>query len=183
MRAPMPTDLMWILKALAISAVVALTPGLTFAADLEGDAYAPPENRYSAAPDRYDYSRPEPQYEQPAYREDERPYHPSAAPDQYDEAPPPYSARHRADNDAQPGCLSRWRIRNSLSNAGWVDMKPVGRGGPAITIKARRAETGNVFLLDVDTCTGEVLAARRHYLRPFSAYDDASPRQPRRLLY
>jgi hypothetical protein len=40
-----------------------------------------------------------------------------------------------------------------------------------VRVLGRRLDTGRVFLLRVDGCSGEILAARPSYLRNFGAYE------------
>lgn len=141
-----------VLNGLGIAALaIALAPGAR-AADLGGDdRYAPyaeeREYREGGA-----YGEPYPPPRRP-YAEDER--------SRYDD----YGA-DRPERYAD-GCVPRWRVRRNLENDGWVDVQPLDRSGGLVTLRARREESGRIFLLRVDRCTGEVVRARRDYLRSF----------------
>ena len=39
-----------------------------------------------------------------------------------------------------------------------------------LVLRARRVESGRVFTLRVDRCSGEIVDARPHHLRAFGAY-------------
>ncbi len=153
-----------------------LSRGAT-AADLYGEGVEPPyddggyaEERYSEAPppgdryqERYDAAPVEPQrgsikdgYPVPV----PPPRYSEPAPDRYVPARPERFA-----------CLERWQIRQQLRRDGWDDIRPMGGDGGFVSIRARRFDSGRLFQLRVDRCSGAVLAARPHYLRTF-AYRD-----------
>ena len=73
--------------------------------------------------------------------------------------------------DDRHACLGRWQIRRSLNRDGWADIRPMGGDGATVRIRATRFDTGRVFNLRVDKCSGEVIAARPHFLRSY-AYRD-----------
>jgi hypothetical protein len=66
--------------------------------------------------------------------------------------------------------MSRWQIRSRLRGEGWVDLRPLDREGPSTLVRARRVDTGRVFTLRVDRCSGEIVDARPYYLRALGAY-------------
>lgn len=73
---------------------------------------------------------------------------------------------------ARYACLDRHQVRHRLRADGWADIHPIGGTGPGpvVRIKARRIESGRMFVLRLDRCSGEVLAAQPHYLRSFGGY-------------
>ncbi len=43
--------------------------------------------------------------------------------------------------------------------------------GSVGSLKARRVQSGRLFVLDIDKCTGEIVHARPQFLRTFGAYE------------
>ncbi len=151
------------------------------AADLYGENYAEPpyddggqyadegyNDRDAPPPDRYG--------EAPYGRGPAEPL-PGSIKDGYPVPMPPPRYSERAPERYVPArperyaCLDRWQIRQQLRRDGWVDIRPMGGDGEVVSIRARRFDSGRVFQLRVDRCSGSVLAARPQYLRTF-AYRD-----------
>jgi hypothetical protein len=61
-------------------------------------------------------------------------------------------------------------VRNRLRGEGWVDLRPLDRRDGWALLRARRIDSGRVFTLRIDRCSGEIVDARPHYLRAFGAY-------------
>ena len=61
---------------------------------------------------------------------------------------------------AHPGCIPRRLIRRSLRHNGWRRIRFLGVRGPVIRVKARNRRRGGRYVLALDRCTGEVIAAR-----------------------
>ncbi|WBT37429.1 hypothetical protein [Hyphomicrobium sp. DMF-1] len=126
------------------------------------DEDLPPPGRYSEAPPPDRYSAP---YDRAPPIEPPR----GSIKDGYPVPMPP--PRY---GDVRPGryaCLERWQIKRQLRRDGWVDLQPVGGDGREVGVRARRVDSGRVFMLRVDRCSGEILAARPHYLRTFAHRD------------
>jgi hypothetical protein len=135
----------------------------------DGDRYPPPRGAYRDDDNDDDrYVERDGKYD----GRDDYPYRGSTK-DGY--APPPRFADRAYGPDGR--CAARWQIRSRLRNEGWVDLQPLDRGGETAFLRARRVESGRVFTLRVDRCTGEIVDARPHYLRAFGAY---APRPWRR---
>jgi hypothetical protein len=173
------------------------TPGFAtaaHAADLDGEAYVEPpydDSGYadeSGGPDEYAPSR---EYGARQGYSAAREYN---APREYGAAeplpgsikdgypvpmPPPRYSEERTyqrverieRRSERHGCLARWEIRRSLNRDGWVDIRPMGGDGATVRIRATRFDSGRMFNLRVDKCSGEVIAARPHFLRSY-AYRD-----------
>lgn len=164
---------------LAAIAIAAATGQQASAADLYGEQYYPGAERYvdeepyPAAPHAY---RPRDLHEDPPIRYTDRhaPYGNSApGGGHYQDYSPGYDRRADA-------CLPRWKVRNQLRRDGWVDLQPIDRNEGVVSLRARREETGRVFLLRVDRCSGEIIHARPHHLRSFG---EAPLPYPRRSWY
>jgi hypothetical protein len=82
--------------------------------------------------------------------------------------PPPARYSEPLPRRERYACLDRWQIKQGLRREGWVDLRPVGGDGERVRIRARRVDSGRVFMLRVDRCSGEVVAARPEYLRTFA---------------
>ena len=127
------------------------------------DLYAPEPRRYSAAP-RY-----EPRYE-PGYAPSYAPGHPVPPSSVYrDNAPYRYG---------QNRCIPREAVRDRLLSEGWGNFQDLELRGDAARINARRPN-GDLFSLQVDRCTGQILNSRliqRGGIGPY-AYEDG-PRRP-----
>jgi hypothetical protein len=79
----------------------------------------------------------------------------------------------RVDRRARHACLERWEIRRRLADQGWAGIRPMGGADGIVNITARRFDSSSRFLLRVDRCSGEVLAARPdRYLRSFAYRDN-----------
>jgi len=182
-----------LMTALCLAGLLYPFPRTASAADLYGDGYsgAPPPGDYEdfadegAPPPEYDDGAPPPErYAEPYDRVPEG--HAGSIKDGYPvPVPPPRYSEARPERYA---CLDRVEIRRRLRHDGWRDMRPLDRDGPLVDIRARRVESGRAFLLRVDRCSGDVVAARPHYLRAFAPYarpawrqgywrDDAWPRR------
>ncbi len=147
----------------------------------EGDRYPPPRGPYEQGPAQFDngYVGPEQgdryvdrggpdrgdPYGDAQYRED-YPYRGSLK-DGFVPPPPRFSDRTYGRDG---NCLARWQVRSRLRDEGWVDLQPLDRRGETTVLRARRAESGRVFTLGVDRCSGMIVDARPHYLRAFGAY-------------
>jgi hypothetical protein len=179
------------LAAIAVSiATFAGAPGLTTAAraaDLDGEAYVEPpydDRGYAdetGGPDDYDarsgYAAPR-NGGPPGYGAAEP--LPGSIKDGYPVPMPPpryteertYQRVERIERRAEHhGCLARWEVRRSLNRDGWADIRPMGGDGATVRIRATRFDSGRTFNLRVDRCSGEVIAARPHFLRSY-AYRD-----------
>jgi hypothetical protein len=151
-------------------------------ADLYGDAplVAPrPERRYALP---YPPHRPHPDYDpRPAYGYAQPPiprvpvYRDEPAPRRYVDLEP------RSPRDdygygygRAPGCLGKDAVRWQLERQGWQgfhDPRVVDRD--VAWVKARRP-SGRLFQLQLDRCSGEILAARPlepRYGSPYADYD------------
>lgn len=114
----------------------------------DGGRYEP--ERCGSGPERRGYSykddlaeercAPPPRYSdalrEPAYRE------------RYDE-------RHAGRG---PACVPRRVIRRALHEEGWLDLHALELAGPVARLRARR-DSGRLFALELDRCTGRVLHA------------------------
>jgi hypothetical protein len=156
------------------------------AADLYGEDYsegAPPSDGLDYYADDDNNTSPQDQYDQGRYSE-------APPPDRYEEpydrgAEPRGSIKDGYPVPVQPparysepqprhdryACLDRWQIKRELRREGWTDLRPVGDDGQRVGVRARRIDSGRVFVLRVDRCSGEVLAARPEYLRTFAFRD------------
>jgi hypothetical protein len=181
-------------RALAATLVAAMTfvaaPHVR-AADLYGENYNPP-----ADTGEYDEGPPPASYSDRGACDDRGPCDEGPPPARYsdrgayDGEPEPYEYRGGSIKDGYPApvpppaarydegryrieaaCIPRWQIKRRLRDEGWVDLWPLERGGPVVSVKARRAQSGRMFVLDVDRCTGEIVHARPQFLRTFGAYD------------
>jgi hypothetical protein len=149
------------------------------AADLYGDNYNPPpdngeyydEGPAGACDDRGPCDEVAPSRRTYSYeRRDEYEYREGSLKDGY--APPPPEPRYREGNyRAETTCAPRWQIKRRLRDEGWVDLWPIDREGPVGSLKARRVQSGRLFVLDIDKCTGEIVHARPQFLRTFGAYE------------
>jgi hypothetical protein len=139
----------------------------------EGDRYPPPATHYNDDDDAY---RPDRYVERDAPYRDDYPYRGSTK-DGGAYIPP----SRFADRDyGRPGpCVSRWQIRSRLHDEGWVNIRPLDRQGETSLLRARRADSGRIFTLRVDRCSGEIVDARPHYLRTFGAYAPRPWERPR----
>jgi hypothetical protein len=159
------------MKALSLSAGVlaaALLLGArpVAAADLD---YGPVPDRYSSAyedPRYRDLYAPEPP---PAYHYEPRPY--VAVPAPPVPAPVPHGYVYRdngpdrfaewgPDDDWRygAGCLPRREIKRRLVDEGWHDFHDLDIARNVARVKARRPN-GDLFVLKVDRCNGDVLHA------------------------
>lgn len=183
-----------VFTALLLAASLPLASRAASAADLYGEGYGePPYDDNGYAEESYPYDDeggpPPPRYRD---RYGEAPP-PDRYPDAYDAEPqgppagsikdgypvpmppPRYSERDiaPAPRHVRPeryACLDRHEIRHRLHGDGWTDIHALGGNGGIVRLHARRIDSGRVFRLRVDRCSGEVLAARPHYLRSFGAY-------------
>ena len=142
--------------------------------DLYGDDEpAPPraaDPRYSAP--RYAAPRTiEPRYDKPRYGEprygdpggdDYRPYPPSTKDNGYlppmQDPPARYSQAPRFDRDAN--CLPRREVHARLAAGGWSSFHDIDIRGRIAYLKAQRP-SGQLFDLEIDRCTGGIIAAHR----------------------
>jgi hypothetical protein len=111
-------------------------------------------------PYRYGYNAP-PIPREPVYRHDDRPRYAETHPDR----PRMYSAR--------PGCVPKEEVRHALQRDGWSDFhdaQVIDRD--TATVRARRPG-GRLFELNIDRCTGEIVASRPldHRFAPRADYD------------
>ncbi len=153
------------------------------AADLYGEDYSegvPPTDgpEYyddeDAAPQDYDRGRyseapPPDRYQQPYRRGIEPP--PGSIKDGYPVPMPPPERYSESPRRERYACLDRWQIKRELRREGWTDLRPLGGDGERVRVRARRIDSGRVFTLRVDRCSGDVLAARPEYLRTFAFRD------------
>ncbi len=92
--------------------------------------------------------------------------------DYYGDREPDWRQRRSARND----CVPREFVREELRADGWRDFRDPRPRGDLFVVEARRKRSGRLFVLSIDRCSGDVLAARplapayRAYLRPF--HDD-----------
>ena len=163
-----------VLRAGLLAAIMCVAAAQASAADLYGETYDPREDQYvdeePYPPAPYVY-RPRDLYDDPPIR--------------YTDRHAPYAQGHdhsyRHGYDQRAGaCLPRWQVRKLLRSEGWVDIQPLDRDRRIVTLRARREETGRMFLLRVDRCSGEVVRARPDYLRSFG---EGSPSYPHRRAY
>ncbi len=139
----------------------------------EGDRYPPPRGPYEEGPAQYDRGNDDagPNHgdryvdRDGPYRDD-YPYRGSLK-DGYVPPPPRYTDRGPAPYG---NCLARWQVRSRLRGDGWVDLQPLDRNGDTTVLRARRIDSGRVFTLRVDRCSGVVVDARPHFLRAYGAY-------------
>jgi hypothetical protein len=159
-----------IVAATVFTALLIAAPSPGRAADLYGEGYQPPYDEGGYAERRYserDYDEDVP----PEERYDERypgPDRPGSIKDGYPVpvAPPHYGYR----GQDRYACADKWEVRRHLRNDGWVDFRVFDASGPVVALRARRIDTGRVFLLRVEKCSGEVVNAEPFYLRSFGAY-------------
>ncbi|MFV0296127.1 MAG: hypothetical protein ACK5JT_08410 [Hyphomicrobiaceae bacterium] len=155
------------MKAISLSAgllavAMAWTASPVSAADLDYRSMPPPD-RYGSA------------YDDPRYKDIYGP-EPRRG---YTFAPEPYRApRERAYDryaDGERGCLPRHVIERRLANRGWSDFHDVRRRGGIARVKARR-DNGDLFVLRIDRCSGEIIQARlidRYGPRPYAHRGDS----------
>jgi hypothetical protein len=132
------------------------------------DIYAlppPPPPPRPVAP-RY---APGPEYAEPLY---ERPYaYREAVPaprDRYGYLRPMEPRPYRTDEH----CVPRGEIRRALVGEGWRDFEDAEFRGPVALVRARRPN-GQLYALEVDRCTGNIVRARPLDDRPVPyAYRD-----------
>ncbi len=157
------------------------------AADLDGEGYAEPpydDGAYNdrgyndggygderdAQPGRYSEAPPPGRYDEPY--DDRGPAEPprGSIKDGYPVPMPPprYGDRGPPERAERYACLDRWQIKRRLRHDGWAGIWPMGGDGAIVQVRARRIESGRPFLLRVDRCSGEVVAARPEYLRSFA---------------
>lgn len=175
-------------RALAAAVVAAMTfvaAQEVRAADLYGENYNPPPDSgeyYDEGPagacddrGRCDEALPSRRYSDRgaySYERDDDGYRGGSVKDGYPVPVSPPAPRYREGNyRAEASCLPRWQIKRRLREDGWVDLRPIDRDGPIVSVKARRVQSGRMFTLDIDRCTGEIVHARREFLRTFGAYD------------
>jgi hypothetical protein len=167
--------------AAGIFAVLTFTSAAT-AADLYGENYNGPPDAYPYDDRRYaerDYPPPsgayqdDDDYDRGDYRDrgrDESYEYRGSVKDGYPvPVPPPRYSDRSYGHDG--GCVPRWQIRHRLRADGWTELRPIERAGDLATIRARREESGRMFTLKVDRCTGDIVAARPHRLREFGAFE------------
>ena len=140
---------------------------------VEGDRYPPPRGPYEQGPAQFDnrYVGPEQgdryvDRDGPYEGRDDYPYRGSLK-DGFVPPPPRFADRSYGRDG---NCLARWQVRSRLRDEGWVDLQPLDRYRDTTVLRARRAESGRVFTLRVDRCSGTIVDARPHYLRAFGAY-------------
>jgi hypothetical protein len=147
----------------------------------EPDRYPPPRAPYEQGPAQFDngYVGPEQgdryvdrrgpnggdPYGDAPFRDDD-PYQGSLK-DGFGPPPPRFADRSYG---RYGNCLPRWQVRNRLRGEGWVDLRPLDRRDGWALLRARRIDSGRVFTLRIDRCSGEIVDARPHYLRAFGAY-------------
>jgi hypothetical protein len=139
----------------------------------DDDRGQPPPGAYAERDPRYgdyDEDRDE-RYSGRDYGEDDWQYRGSTKDGYPLPVPPPRFAERDDYRSYGGGCLPRWQIRHRLRAEGWVDVQPLERWGELAKVKARRHDTGRVFTLRVDRCSGEIVDARPHHLRAFGAYE------------
>lgn len=122
------------------------------------DLYGP-SRPYAEAPPAYDH--PPPGYYRPAptprgYVYRDRPddsYRPYPAPRRYSYAEP------YAPPPVARACLHREEIKRRLVEEGWRDFRDVELRPDAVRVHARRP-SGDLYVLRVDRCTGEIVNSR-----------------------
>src|SRR5262245_24130663 len=165
--------------AVAIAALTFAGAGSAGAADLYGDNYYPPQDapyygegereyseRYDGSPGRYEDDHDRDRYSE---REESYDYQYRGSTKDGGAYVPPSRFAYRDYGRSGP-CVGRWQIRSRLHDEGWVNIRPLDRQGETALLRARRADSGRVFTLRVDRCSGEVVDARPHFLRTFGAY-------------
>jgi hypothetical protein len=154
------------LTASLLAAALLLGARPIAAADLDY-GYGPVPDRYASAyedPRYRDLYAPEPP---PAYRYEPRPY--VAVPRPHVPVPPGYVYGDRGpdrfaewgpDDDWRygTGCLPRREIKRRLIEEGWHDFHDLDIARSVARVKARRPN-GDLFVLKVDRCNGDVLRA------------------------
>ncbi len=148
-----------------LCAASAMLPLAVQGADLD-DRY-PPYDRRSERP--YDdpryrdlYADPPPRYAEPRTRDDERRYRPRTHRNDGYLEPLPFPPRF-ADTprySREPQCLSRREVYARLTSGGWSDFHDIEIRDRFAQVKALRP-SGQLFDLEIDRCTGGIVAARR----------------------
>src|SRR5690606_20110075 len=133
------------------------------------DLYGP-SRPYAEAPPTYYRPAPTP----PGYVYRDRPYEsyaPYPAPRRYSYAEP------YAPPPVARGCLHREEIKRRLVEEGWRDFRDVELRPDSVRVHARRP-SGDLYVLRVDRCTGDIVNSRlleRGQYGPY-AYDSAPRR-------
>jgi hypothetical protein len=68
-----------------------------------------------------------------------------------------------------PDCVPRALIRHRLAREGWLDFHEPELAGDLVIVKARRP-SGELFVLTIARCTGELVEARPLYAAPYGPY-------------
>lgn len=147
-----------------LCAAAAMLPLAVNGADLD-DRYSPyggrAEQPYDDPRYRDLYAAPPPRHAEPRYRHDDRPYR---SRDYWNDrtleplpAPPRFSDAPRYARD--PHCLSRREVHERLTSGGWSDFHDIEVRDRVAYVKARRP-SGQLFDLEIDRCTGGIVAAR-----------------------
>lgn len=90
----------------------------------------------------------------------------------------PLPPRFAYEDAPRPGCIPREEIKRRLVGEGWRDFYDLELRGDQAKVKARRP-SGDLYVLRVDRCTGEIANARlleRGSHGPY-AYDDRYTRR------
>ena len=93
--------------------------------------------------------------------------------DYYDDREPHWRQRRAMRND----CVPREFVSEELRADGWRDFRDPRPRGDVIVIEARRKRSGRPFILSIDRCSGDVVAARPlspaypAQLRPFHDHE------------
>ena len=87
-------------------------------------------------------------------------YKDEALPPVYPRARRHHHRRFKYRRHADVGCLPRRLIRRHLRSQGWRRIRVMAARGPVIRVKARNRHERQRYMLALDRCTGEVIAAR-----------------------
>lgn len=116
--------------------------------------------------------RAEPGYAEPRYRDDDRRYPPRAY--RHDDYLEPMPVRPRFSEvprrEREPHCLPRREVHARLTSDGWSDFHDIAIYDRVAYVKAQRP-SGQVFDLELDRCSGDIVSARRLYApqqRPYA---------------
>jgi hypothetical protein len=128
-----------------------------------------PNDRFEgeyAHPDKYAFPPIPPE---PIYRDDYYRHPPVTYPRRHAEAFPP---------EGRQGCVPKSVAREQLEAGGWRDIHDAELADSnTVRVKARRPE-GRWFVIHVDRCTGEVVAAHPLGERSFGPYAYGGPGRP-----
>ena len=138
---------MKVLAASLLAVVPMLAAGVASAGDLGGY----PEPRTYEQGEYYEPPRRTEQVE----RVEQRDYVPPSGSYKDDPLPPPAAPPRRYSED-RSGCTPRHIIRDRMVGKGWHDFQPAELRGDIAVVRAR-ARSGDMYVLKVHRCSGDIV--------------------------